>query len=133
MHYSVSHHKLNQLLAAHGLKSGDAGGIDQLFGGTDGYYWFGTLRDLCPPGKTLIWDDLYQMVNAIQAHENATAEEDEIVEAMKLVWKRMKLVIEPSSAVPLAVILKNRALFQGKRVGVIVTGGNVDLDKLPWM
>ena len=45
----------------------------------------------------------------------------------------MKLVIEPSSAVPLAGILKNRALFQGKRVGVIVTGGNVDLDKLPWM
>ena len=78
MHYSVSHHKLNQLLTAHGLKSGDAGGIDKLFGGTDGYYWFGTLRDLCPPGKTLIWDDLYQMVNAIQAHENATAEEDEM-------------------------------------------------------
>ena len=78
MQYSVSHHKLNQLLAAQGLKSGDAAGIDQLFGGTDGYYWFGTLRDLCPPGKTLIWDDLYQMVNAIQAHENATAEEDEM-------------------------------------------------------
>ena len=46
MHYSVSHHKLNQLLAAQGLKSGDAAGIDQLFGGTDGYYWFGTLRDM---------------------------------------------------------------------------------------
>ena len=78
MHYSVSHHKLNQLLSAHGLKSGDAGGIDQLFGGTDGYYWFGTLRDLCPPGKTIVWEDQYQMVNAIQAHENATAEEDEM-------------------------------------------------------
>ena len=78
MHYSVSHHKLKLILAAHGLKNGDAGGIDTLFGGKDGYYWFGTLRDLCPPGKTLIWDDLYQMVNAIQAHENATAEEDEM-------------------------------------------------------
>ncbi len=62
-----------------------------------------------------------------------TASEDEIVEAMKLTWKRMKIVIEPSSAVPLATILKNPAVFKGRRVGVIITGGNVDLDKLPWM
>jgi threonine dehydratase len=41
--------------------------------------------------------------------------------------------MEPSCAVPLAVILKNKEAFAGKRVGVIVTGGNVDLDKLPWM
>ncbi|MGQ2921811.1 MAG: hypothetical protein ACT6SF_01150 [Hydrogenophaga sp.] len=78
MHYSVSHHKLKLILAAHGLKNGDAGGIDTLFGGKDGYYWFGTLRDLCPEGKTLSWEDQYSMVNAIQAHENATAEEDEM-------------------------------------------------------
>jgi threonine dehydratase len=62
-----------------------------------------------------------------------TASEDEIVEAMKLTWKRMKIVIEASCSVPLAVILKNREIFAGKRVGVIITGGNVDLDKLPWM
>lgn len=62
-----------------------------------------------------------------------TATEEEIVAAMKLVWERMKIVIEPSSAVPLAVILKNPDIFAGKRVGVIVTGGNVDLDKLPWI
>jgi threonine dehydratase len=62
-----------------------------------------------------------------------TAEEDEIVDAMKLIWKRMKIVMEPSSAVPLAAILKNPDVFAGKRVGVIVTGGNVDFDKLPWM
>jgi hypothetical protein len=78
MHYSVSHHKLNLILSAQGLKPGDAGGIDKLFGGKDGYYWFGTLRDLCPPGKTLSWENQYAMVNAIQAHENATAEEDEV-------------------------------------------------------
>jgi threonine dehydratase len=52
---------------------------------------------------------------------------------MYLTWQRMKIVIEPSSAVPLATILKNRELFEGKRVGVILTGGNVDLKKLPWM
>ena len=62
-----------------------------------------------------------------------TASEQEIVDAMKLTWARMKIVMEPSCAVPLAVILKNPDVFRGKRVGVIVTGGNVDLDRLPWM
>jgi len=62
-----------------------------------------------------------------------TASEQEIIDAMKLTWQRMKIVMEPSCAVPLATILKNRQIFAGKRVGVIVTGGNVDLDKLPWM
>ncbi len=61
------------------------------------------------------------------------ASEEEIVDAMYLAWQRMKIVIEPSSAVALAAILKNKVLFAGKRVGVIVTGGNVDLKKLPWM
>jgi threonine dehydratase len=59
--------------------------------------------------------------------------EEEIVGAMRLIWQRMKIVVEPSSAVPLAAILKSRTVFEGKRVGVIVTGGNVDLDRLPWM
>lgn len=62
-----------------------------------------------------------------------TATEDEIVDAMKLTWKRMKIVMEPSCAVPLATIIKNKGLFAGKRVGVVITGGNVDLDNLPWM
>jgi threonine dehydratase len=62
-----------------------------------------------------------------------TASEDEIVEAMILTWKRMKIVMEPSCAVPLATILKNPEVFRGKRVGVVITGGNVDLEHLPWM
>ncbi|MFZ1468583.1 MAG: beta-hydroxyaspartate dehydratase BhcB [Paracoccaceae bacterium] len=62
-----------------------------------------------------------------------TATEDQIVDAMKLIWKRMKIVMEPSSAVPLAAILANPERFKGRRVGVIITGGNVDLDSLPWM
>ena len=62
-----------------------------------------------------------------------TVSEREIVDAMKLVWRRMKLVIEPSSAVTVAAILKHEETFAGRRVGVIVTGGNVDLDRLPWM
>ena len=62
-----------------------------------------------------------------------TAGEQDIVNAMKLTWQRMKIVIEASSAVPLATILNNPDVFRGKRVGVIITGGNVDLDKLPWI
>ncbi len=61
------------------------------------------------------------------------ATEQEIIDAMYLTWQRMKIVIEPSSAVALATILKNKELFVGKRIGVILTGGNVDLKKLPWM
>ncbi|QXT41380.1 beta-hydroxyaspartate dehydratase BhcB [Gymnodinialimonas ceratoperidinii] len=62
-----------------------------------------------------------------------TASEQEIIDAMKLIWARMKIVMEPSSAVSLATILKNPDVFRGRRVGVIITGGNVDLARLPWM
>lgn len=79
------------------------------------------------PLKELTWHFVRNFVSDV-----LTASEDEIVDAMKLVWQRMKLVVEPSSAVPVATILKNRALFEGKRVGVVLTGGNVDLDLLPW-
>ena len=80
------------------------------------------------PLKDLTWHFVQRHVTDI-----LTASDPEIVDAMKLIWKRMKIVMEPSSAVPLATILKNPDRFRGKRVGVIVTGGNVDLDRLPWM
>ena len=80
------------------------------------------------PLKDLTWHFVSNHVTDI-----LTASEEEIVDAMKLTWQRMKIVMEPSCAVPLAVILINPDLFRGRRVGVIVTGGNVDLDRLPWM
>ena len=80
------------------------------------------------PLKDLTWHFVKNHVTDI-----LTASESEIIEAMKLTWKRMKIVIEPSCAVPLATILKNADVFRGRRVGVIITGGNVDLDTLPWM
>lgn len=58
--------------------------------------------------------------------------EDAIIRAMKLVWERMKMIIEPSSAVPIGAILENPDIFKGKKTGVIISGGNVNLDKLPW-
>ncbi len=80
------------------------------------------------PLKELTWHFVSHHVTDI-----LTASEQEIIDAMKLTWQRMKIVIEPSCAVPLATILKNREIFAGKRVGVIITGGNVDLDTLPWI
>ena len=61
------------------------------------------------------------------------AEEDEIIHAMRTTWERMKVIIEPSCAVPLAVLLSGRlAEAKGKNVGVIISGGNVDLNNLPF-
>tara|TARA_R110002124_G_scaffold45239_10_gene137160 strand:- start:2088 stop:3038 length:951 start_codon:yes stop_codon:yes gene_type:complete len=79
------------------------------------------------PLKELTWHFVSNHVADI-----LTVSEDEIIDAMKLIWKRMKIVMEPSSAVPLAAILRNKERFAGQRLGVIITGGNVDLDKLPW-
>ena len=61
-----------------------------------------------------------------------TVKEDSIKQAMRIIWERMKIIIEPSSAVPLAAIIEDREKFKGKKVGIIVTGGNVDLGKLPF-
>ncbi|HSS63143.1 MAG TPA: pyridoxal-phosphate dependent enzyme [Gammaproteobacteria bacterium] len=58
--------------------------------------------------------------------------EDEIIAAMRMVWERMKILIEPSSAVAVAALLKSPGRFAAKRVGVILSGGNVDLNSLPW-
>ncbi len=70
----------------------------------------------------------------IQNHVNdiLLCTEKEIVEAQKMIWERMKIVVEPSSAVPLACLLKNMNPFRGKRVAIILSGGNVDLGRLPF-
>ncbi|MFW5974991.1 MAG: pyridoxal-phosphate dependent enzyme [Bacteroidota bacterium] len=61
-----------------------------------------------------------------------TVEESSIIKAMHLVWERMKIIIEPSSAVPLAAVLENKDRFRGMKIAIIISGGNVDLNKLPW-
>ncbi len=62
-----------------------------------------------------------------------TVSEEAIVAAMRIIWETMKIVIEPSAAVPYAALLESKIDASGKRVGIILTGGNVDLDALPWM
>jgi threonine dehydratase len=91
------------------------------------------------PAATTIADGLRttlaaRTLAAIRANVEAigTASEQAIVAAMRMTWERMKIVIEPSSAVPLASLLEQALDVRGKRVGVIVSGGNVDLDHLPW-
>jgi len=61
-----------------------------------------------------------------------TVNEDAIISAMRTIWETMKIVIEPSAAVPFAAIREGKVDVTGKRVGIILTGGNVDLDSLPW-
>jgi threonine dehydratase len=61
-----------------------------------------------------------------------TVSEEKIVEAMRMIWERMKIIIEPSSAVPLAAILEGKVDIQNKKVGIILSGGNLDLGKLPF-
>jgi threonine dehydratase len=80
------------------------------------------------PLKDLTWHFVRNHVTDI-----LTVSEEEIVDAMKLTWKYLRVVMEPSCAPPLATILKNPDVFRGKRVGVVITGGNVDLDRLPWL
>ena len=72
--------------------------------------------------------------NIIQKHVDdiIIVSEEAIIDAMKLIWERMKIVIEPSSAVPFAALLKEKDQFAGKRVGIVISGGNVDLGSLPF-
>ena len=62
-----------------------------------------------------------------------TVSEEAIITAMRTIWETMKIIIEPSAAVPYAAMLEQKIDIGGKRVGIILTGGNVDLDALPWM
>lgn len=64
--------------------------------------------------------------------EIITAREDTIVESMRMLWERMKIVVEPSAAVALAALKERPDLARGRRIGVVLTGGNVDLARLPW-
>ncbi len=70
----------------------------------------------------------------IQQHVDdiVTVSEESIIEAMRFIWERMKIIIEPSCAVPVAAIFEGKVDVSNKRVGIIITGGNVDLGNLPW-
>lgn len=81
--------------------------------------------------RTQLGDNTFAILRAL-ADEIVLVDEDEIVAAMRWVWERLKLVIEPSSAVPVAAMLAGKVDGAGKRVGIILSGGNLDLAHLPW-
>lgn len=80
---------------------------------------------------TSLGDKTYEIIRRY-VHDIVTVSDDAIIAAMRLVWERMKLVIEPSAAVPLAALLDHSIDLSGRRVGIIFSGGNVDMDRLPW-
>ena len=61
-----------------------------------------------------------------------TVTEEEIIDSMRMIWERLKMIVEPSSSITLGAVLKNKDRFNGKKIGLIISGGNVDLDHLPW-
>lgn len=81
--------------------------------------------------KVTVGDLNFKIIKRI-AEDVITVTEEQIVDAMRIVWERMKIIIEPSSAVPVAVLMNNQGLFRGKRIAIIITGGNVDIGKLPF-
>ena len=81
--------------------------------------------------KTNLGDKNFPIIIALVS-DIIRVEEKEIIDAMKLIWERMKLVIEPSSAVPFAALLKEKEKFRNKKIGIILSGGNVELSNLPF-
>jgi len=78
MTYILSHQLLDDILKNHRIKSNDLAGIDKLFGGADGYYWYHTMRHMCPKTDVIVWRSEEEIRAAIQGHENETAAEDEV-------------------------------------------------------
>jgi threonine dehydratase len=78
---------------------------------------------------TTLGDKTFPIIRELVS-EVITVSDEQIIAAMRMVWERMKIIIEPSCAVPLAALLKEKTRFKGKRVGIILSGGNVDLDKV---
>jgi len=88
-------------------------------------------QTICDGLLTNLSDKTFSIIRN-NVSEILAAEEESIINAMRMIWERMKIIIEPSSAVTLAVISENKEKFTGKKVALILSGGNVDLEKLPW-
>ena len=83
----------------------------------------GLLTSLSEMTFEIIREHIYKII---------TVSDDAVVSAMRLIWERMKIIIEPSSAITLGIFLENKIDLEGHKIGIILSGGNVDLEKLPW-
>jgi threonine dehydratase len=95
----------------------------------------GSIQPASPPTSiadgllTSLGDKTFPIIKE-NVKEVITVTDEEIIAAMRLIWERLKIIIEPSCAVPFAALLKDKSQFKNKKVGIILTGGNVDLNKI---
>lgn len=88
-------------------------------------------KTICDGLLTSLGDKTFSVLNK-NIEEILTASEEAIIYAMKMIWERMKIIVEPSSAVTFAALLENKEKFTGKKIALILSGGNVDLTSLPF-
>lgn len=91
----------------------------------------GTANTVADGLRTSIGEKPFEVIRQ-HVRDIATVSDEEIIEAMKLIWHILKIIIEPSCAVPVAAIMNGKLPVAGRRLGIILSGGNVDLDALPW-
>ena len=90
-----------------------------------------TTNTICDGLRAQLGDLNFPIINE-KVDEIITVSENEIIDAMRMVWERMKIIVEPSCSITLAAILKRKDVIKGKKIGLIMSGGNVDLSQLPW-
>lgn len=97
----------------------------------------GIIYPPCPPLSvadgllTSLGENTFYIIKK-HVHNIVTVSEESIISSMKLLWERMKIIVEPSSSVPFAALIEKKVDIKGKKVGIILSGGNVDLNHLPW-
>ena len=90
-----------------------------------------TINTICDGLRAQIGSKTFPVIQNLVDDIIPIAEED-IINALRMIWERLKIIVEPSCSIALALIIKNKQLFKGRNVGLIMSGGNLDLDNLPW-
>ena len=90
-----------------------------------------TINTICDGLRAQIGSKTFPVIQNLVDDIIPIAEED-IINALRMIWERLKIIVEPSCSIALALIINNKQLFEGRNVGLIMSGGNLDLDKLPW-
>lgn len=90
-----------------------------------------TINTVCDGLRAEIGSKTFPIIQSL-VDEIIPISEKDIVDSLQMIWERMKIIVEPSCSISLALILKNKSIFKDKNVGLIMSGGNIDLNNLPW-